>query len=121
MNELMEQVYSRESIPNLDYYLRLLSAIKEKVRSAKGKKLYGYLPRNTKQFIDFALREFAKDDCIRQMYEQWLRANREKLSLYYDPKDNDTGVPIEKNPEFRSLKNIIIKKREALNGKMIIE
>jgi len=109
MNELMEQVYSRESIPNLDYYLRLLSAVKEKVRSAKGKKLYGYLPRETKKFIDFALREFAKDDCIRQLYEQWIRANREKLSLYYDPKDNDPGVPIEKNPEFRSLKNIIIK------------
>lgn len=76
---------------------------------AKGKKLYGYLPRETKQFIDFALSEFAKDDCIKQLYEQWLRANREKLSLYYDPKDNDPGVPIEKNPEFRSLKNAIIR------------
>ena len=49
-----------------------------------------------------------KDDCIKQLYEQWLCANREKLSLYYDPKDNDPSVPIEKNPEFRSLKNAII-------------
>lgn len=109
MNELLEQVNSRKSIPNLDYYLRLLMKVKEEVKDSKGKKLYGYLPRNTKQFIDFALSEFAKDDCIRQLYEQWLRANREKLSLYYDPKDNDPGIPIEKNPEFRSLKNIIIK------------
>ena len=109
MDELLEQVNSRESIPNLDYYLRLLMKVKEEVNDSKGKKLYGYLPSNTKQFIDFALREFAKDDCIRQLYKQWLRANREKLSLYYDPKDNDPGVPIEKNPEFRSLKNIIIK------------
>ena len=109
MNELLEQIDSRENISHLDYYLRLLSAVKERVQSAKGKKLYGYLPRKTKQFIDFTLREIAKDDCIKQLYEQWLRANKEKLSLYYDPKENDLGVPIEKNPEFRSLKNIIIK------------
>ena len=109
MNELLEQVYSRKSIPNLDYYLELLMKVKEAVKDSKGKKLYGYLPRETKKFIDFALREFAKDDCIRQLYEQWLRANREKLSLYYDSKDNDPVLPIEKNPEFRSLKNIIIK------------
>ena len=109
MNELLEQVDNRENIPNLDYYLRLLSAVKEKVRSAKGKKLYGYLPRETKQFVDFALREFAKDDCIKQLYEQWIRANKEKLSLYYDPKDNDPDLPVEKNPEFRSLKNAIIR------------
>lgn len=109
MNELLEQVENRESIPNLDYYLRLLMKVNEVVKESKGKKLYGYLPRKTKQFIDFALCEFAKDDCIRQLYEQWLRANKEKLSLYYDPKDNDPGVPIEKNPEFRSLKNAIIR------------
>ena len=109
MNGLMEQVHSRESIPNLNYYLQLLMKIKEAVKDSKGKKLYGYLPRETKKFIDFALREFAKDDCIRQLYEQWLRANREKLSLYYDPKDNDPSIPVEKNPEFRFLKNIIIK------------
>lgn len=109
MDELLEQVNSRESIPNLDYYLRLLMKVKEEVNDSKGKKLYGYLPRETKKFIDFSLHEFAKDDCIRQLYEQWLRANREKLSLYYEPKDNDPSVPIEKNPEFRSLKNIIIK------------
>ena len=108
MNELLEQIDSRENFSHLNYYLRLLSAVKERVRSAKDKKLYGYLPRETKQFIDFALSEFAKDDCIKQLYEQWIRANKEKLSLYYDPKDNDPGVPIEKNPEFRSLKNAII-------------
>ena len=109
MNVLLEQVENRESIPNLDYYLRLLSAVKDRVQSAKGKKLYGYLPRKTKPFIDFALSELATDDSIIQLYEQWQRANREKLSLYYDPKDSDPGVPIEKNPEFRSLKNVIIR------------
>lgn len=113
MSELLERVDSRESIQNLDYYIRLLSMVRQKVQESKGKKLYGYLPRKTKQFVDFALHEFAKDDFIRQLYDQWLRANREKLSLYYDPKDNNVGVPIEKNPEFRSLKNAII--RVALN------
>ena len=40
--------------------------------------------------------------------------NREKLSLYYDTKDKP-DVPIEKNPELRSLKNMLIRTALSIN------
>ena len=39
---------------------------------------------------------------------------REKLSLYYDTKDKP-DVPIEKNPELRSLKNMLIRTALSMN------
>lgn len=108
LQELLREVQLRQSIPNADYYLLLLRKIKDEVQQQKGKKLYGYLPRKTKKLVDFALREFAKDSGIAEIYSKWNEVNKEKLSLYYDTKDKP-DVPIEKNPELRSLKNVLIR------------
>lgn len=43
-----------------------------------------------------------------EVYAKWNEVNREKLSLYYDTKDKP-DVPIEKNPELKSLKNMLIR------------
>ena len=108
LQELLREVQLRQSIPNADYYLLLLRKIKEEVQQQKGKKLYGYLPRKTKKLVDFALREFAKDSSIAEIYSKWNEVNKEKLSLYYDTKDKPY-VPIEKNTELKSLKNMLIR------------
>ena len=88
--------------------------IKDELQQQKGKKLYGYLPRKMKRLVDFALREFAKDENLSQIYSKWNEVNREKLSLYYDTKDKP-DVPIEKNPELRSLKNMLIRTALSMN------
>lgn len=108
MAELLQQLQTRQSIPNADYFLLLLRKIKEEVQQQKGKKLYGYLPRKTKKLVDFALHEFAKEGDLSEIYSKWNEVNREKLSLYYDT-DNKPDVPIEKNTELRSLKNMLIR------------
>ena len=92
--ELLQQIQIRQSIPNADYYLFLLRKIKDELQQQKGKKLYGYLPRKLKKLVDFALREFAKDSDLAEIYSKWNEVNREKLSLYYDTKDKP-DVPIE--------------------------
>ena len=112
--ELLQQLQTRQSIPNADYYLFLLRKIKDELQQQKGKKLYGYLPRKMKRLVDFALREFAKDGELAEIYEKWNEVNREKLSLYYDTKDKP-DVPIEKNPELRSLKNMLIRTALSMN------
>ena len=112
--DLLQQLRTRQSIPNADYYLFLLRKIQEEVEQQKGKKLYGYLPRKVKKLVDFALHEFAKDGDLSEIYSKWNEVNREKLSLYYDTKDKP-DVPIEKNPELRSLKNILIRTALSMN------
>lgn len=73
----------------------------------KGKKVYGYLPKNIKQTVDNTVAELAKDDRIAELYAEWNKANREKLSVYYDKKKTD--IPLEDNKEFRSIKNAVIR------------
>ena len=111
---LLQQLQTQQSIPNADYYLLLLKKIREAVQQQKGKKLYGYLPRKAKKLVDFALHEFAKDGDLSEIYSKWNEVNRQKLSLYYDTKDKP-DVPIEKNPELRSLKNMLIRTALGMN------
>lgn len=114
LTDLLQQIQMRQSIPNADYYLFLLRKIKDELQQQKGKKLYGYLPRKMKRLVDFALREIAKDGDLAEIYSKWNEVNREKLSLYYDTKDKP-DVPIEKNPELRSLKNLLIRTALGMN------
>ena len=114
LDDMLQQLQTRQSVPNADYYLFLLRKIRDEVQQQKGKKLYGYLPRKTKKLVDFALHEFAKDGDLSEIYAKWNEVNREKLSLYYDTKDKP-DVPIEKNPELRSLKNMLIRTALSMN------
>lgn len=90
-----------EEIQNL--YVRLTSQLSD----YKGKKVYGYLPKNIKQTVDSIVAELAKDERIAELYYEWNKANREKLSLYYDKKKPD--IPLEENKEFRNIKNAVIR------------
>lgn len=90
-----------EEIQNL--YVRLISQLS----NYKGKKVYGYLPKNIKQTVDAIVAELAKDGRISELYSEWNKANREKLSVYYDKKKPD--IPLEENKEFRDIKNAVIR------------
>ena len=90
-----------EEIQNL--YVRLISQLS----NYKGKKMYGYLPKNIKQTVDAIVAEFAKDERIAELYAEWNKANREKLSVYYDKKRPD--ITLEENKEFRDIKNAVIR------------
>ena len=114
MAELLQQIQARQSLSNADYYLFLLRKIKDELQQQKGKRLYGYLPRKMKRLVDFTMHEFAKDSDLAEIYAKWNEVNREKLSLYYDTKDKP-DVPIEKNPELRSLKNMLIRTALSMN------
>lgn len=114
LGDLLRQIQTSKSISNADYYLFLLRKIKDELQQQKGKKIYGYLPRKMKRLVDFALHEFAKNSDLAEIYAKWNEVNREKLSLYYDAKDK-SDVPIEKNPELRSLKNMLIRTALGIN------
>lgn len=90
-----------KEIQNL--YVKLIGQL----TNYKGKKVYGYLPKNIKQMVDDIVAEFAKDERIAELYAEWNKANREKLSVYYDKKKPD--IPLEENKEFRDIKNSVIR------------
>ena len=73
----------------------------------KGKKVYGYLPKPIKATVNEIVAHLSAEPAIEELYKEWNKVNREKLSLYYENKD--PTVPLVDNNEFRSIKNMIIK------------
>lgn len=65
------------------------------------------MPKSIKQTVDSIVAELAKDERITELYYEWNKANREKLSVYYDKKKPD--IPLEENKEFRNIKNAVIR------------
>lgn len=85
----------------------LLRKLASQLKKQSGKKVYAYLPKEVKQTVDQIVAELAKSEGIAGLYKEWNKINREKLSLYREKKEPD--LPLEDNPEFRSIKNKIIK------------
>lgn len=93
-----------EATPELNV---LFNRLAEELKTVKGKKVYGYLPKEIKQMVDGIVAELARDKDIAQLYARWNEINREKLSLYHEKEMPD--IPLEDNKEFRSIKNVIIR------------
>jgi len=85
----------------------LFLKLADQLKTAKGKKVYGYLPKEVKQTVDEIVSVLAKDKNIAELYKKWNEINREKLSLYHEKETPD--IPLEDNKEFRSIKNVIIR------------
>lgn len=84
----------------------LFTKLISQLSTVKGKKVYGYLPKNIKNTVDDIVREIAKDENISKLNAEWNRIKREKLSIYHDRET--PGIPIVENKEFRSIKNAVI-------------
>lgn len=85
----------------------LFRRLVSKLQNYSGRMQYGYLPADIKDTVNKIVAELAKDNGIAELYDEWSKVNREKLSLYYDKKK--APVPLEDNKEFRSIKNMIVK------------
>lgn len=107
-DELLEEVLDDCNYifePNQELF-NLILELKKQLDNCKGKKVYGYLPKKTKDTVNEILKELMKDENLSALYDKWNEINNEKLSLYYDNKSK--SIPIEDNKEFRSIKNKII-------------
>ena len=85
----------------------LLVKLRKQLDQHKGKKIYGYLPKTIKATVNEIVAHLSTEPAIEELYKEWNKVNREKLSLYYENKD--PTVPLVDNKEFRSIKNMIIK------------
>ncbi|MBQ8981602.1 MAG: hypothetical protein IJ077_08350, partial [Eubacterium sp.] len=77
------------------------------LQTVSGKKQYGYLPKGIKKTVDNILKMLSQEPEISELYSEWNRLNREKLSVYCNS-DNKPDIPLEDNKEFKVLKNKII-------------
>ena len=105
INELLESAQTPIAVS--EEIKKLYSTLINQVQDYKGRKMYGYLPKNMKQTVGAIVAELAKDERIAELYAEWNKVNHEKLSVYYDKPKPD--IPLEDNKEFRDIKNAVLR------------
>ena len=72
----------------------------------KGKKVYGYLPKNIKNLVNGVVDEIMKDEDLRQLYDLWYVQRENVLKIYRDKMP--ARFPLSANEEFKSVRNAVI-------------
>ena len=96
--------------PQLEELIRKLYI---QLQNVKGKKVYGYLPKEIKETVNKIFSELAKDENIQQLYEKWCSLERLKYKTYTQ---KEAELPkLVDNKVFQPVRNMII--RTVLNMK----
>ena len=96
--------------PQLEELIRKLYI---QLQNVKGKKVYGYLPKEIKETVNKIFSELAKDENIQQLYEKWCGLERLKYKTYTQ-KEMELPELVD-NKVFQPVRNMII--RTVLNMK----
>ena len=97
----------------------MIMELRSQLKSAKGKKVYGYLPKDVKLTVDSIFALLAQDERIVKLYEKWCEFESAKYKTYtLKPK---TFPPLTENKEFRSVKNMIIRTVLAMDDPIVMD
>ena len=98
--------YENKAIENL------LLQLARQLSVTTGKKQYGYLKPETKRLVDAIVTDFFKDPRIAELYDLWYEQKESGIRFYQD--EMPERVPLTDNPEFRTIKNMILQEAENL-------
>lgn len=89
----------------------MLKTLAEKLQKHKGKKVYGYLPKEIKNLVNGVIDKLMRDSDLQKLYELWYEQRENVLKTYRDKMP--ARLPLSANEEFKSVRNAVI--AEALN------
>lgn len=98
-------------LPEIIMKMQLLS---EKLQRHKGKKVYGYLDKNTKALVKDIVKLLGADEQISAMYDAWHSYKCEIVRTYTD--EVPDKIPIEDNEEFKSVRNAVVKSAAEISS-----
>ena len=105
ISDIMQRIQQSEfDDPQLEI---LVKKLYEQLKNVKGKKVYGYLPKEVKQTVNEIFSQLAKDKNIAALYEKWCELEKLKYKTYTQ-QDKDIP-PIYENKVFTPVRNMIIK------------
>lgn len=89
----------------------MLKTLAEKLQKHKGKKVYGYLPKEIKNLVNGVIDELMRDSDLQKLYELWYEQRENVLKTYRDKMP--ARLSLSANEEFKSVRNAVI--AEAMN------
>ena len=104
----MKEIVSEIGTGDIDERLGgMVMQLYDQLQTAKGKKVYGYLPKETKQSVDNIFAVLAQNEHIVKMYDKWCELEKLKYKTYTLKPQMFPAMT--ENKEFRSIRNMIIK------------
>ena len=89
--------------PELVMKMQMLS---ERLQKHKGKKVYGYLDKETKALVNEIVKILGNDPQLSELYDAWYGYKCETVRTYTDTMPEK--IPIEENEEFKSIRNAVV-------------
>ncbi|MDE6841789.1 MAG: relaxase MobL [Oscillospiraceae bacterium] len=85
---------------------QMLLTLAHELKSVKGKKQYGYLPKRIKKQVDEIVDQMARLPSVKSCYEKWLELQQEVNGFYSDKPMERTSLSQQK--EFRAIHNAVV-------------
>lgn len=83
-----------------------MQLLSEKLEKHKGKKIYGYLPKETKALVGEIVKMLGSDPQLSELYDSWYGYKCETVRTYTDTMPDK--IPLEENKEFNSIRNAVV-------------
>ena len=111
----MDKLMSEIGNMSIDYDSEIalkFQILSQRIEKHKGKKVYGYLDKETKKLVDEIVKMIAADEKIYELYDLWHKCRCETFRTYTDAMPEK--IPLEENEEFKSIRNEIVKMASEL-------
>ena len=92
----------------------MLMNLHDRLEKHKGKKVYGYLSKNDRLLVKKIVDQIEQIPAVKDLYELWYEKQEELRRMYSEtliPR-----VPLSENPEFKTIRNVVIKAAENLGA-----
>ena len=118
--KLMKQISNEISADTIDIEIvDLMRKLHGQLQNTKGKKVYGYLQKDTKRTVDEVFFRLSQNESIQKMYRLWCGMEQSKHDFYSSAKVDFPAIV--DNEQFKSVKNIIVKAVGELNVDIAVE
>lgn len=113
MRELAKEI--QEGLCSHPEAEQLILELSTKLNSVKGKKKYGYLPKELKVLVNSIVDLMEQLPSVHACYEHWQELQGQ-VDGYYSDKVSERKIPLSQQKEFRQIKNAVIQAAEFLQN-----
>ena len=92
--------------------VKMVTELSDRLKTIKGKKQYGYLPKSVTAMVDGIVDELEEDERIKRLYDLWYECKCLIYQTYTDvpPK----RLPLSQENAFKPIRNAVIKRASEL-------
>lgn len=117
-DEVKDRIHAHvEKIRAKDYagseVCNLLWSLSDELKTLKGKKVYGYLPKKVKNHVDEIVQLLTRDEDVQKLYAEWCRIQNRIVGIYQDTEIE--YPPIWENKEFKKIRNAVVREAVCLS------